>query len=39
MNSKLELVPKVVSWESEPPILPSAAGFYPIATPGRTVAL
>jgi myo-inositol 2-dehydrogenase/D-chiro-inositol 1-dehydrogenase len=38
-NSKLELGPKVIAWDAEPPILPGPDGFYPVAMPGRTVAL
>lgn len=38
-NSKLELLPKTFSWEAPPPVLPDANGFYPVAMPGRTVAL
>ena len=36
-NSKIELLPKTFSWEAEPPVLPDANGFYPVAMPGRTV--
>jgi hypothetical protein len=39
MNSKLELGPKVFAWDAEPPILPNADGFYPVAVPGRSVVL
>ena len=38
-NSKLELGPKVIAWDAQPPILPGPDGFYPVAMPGRTVAL
>jgi myo-inositol 2-dehydrogenase / D-chiro-inositol 1-dehydrogenase len=38
-NSKLELGPKHVAWDAEPPILPGPDGFYPVAMPGRTIAL
>jgi myo-inositol 2-dehydrogenase / D-chiro-inositol 1-dehydrogenase len=38
-NSKLELGPRVVSWDTPPPIVPGPDGFYPVAMPGRTVAL
>jgi myo-inositol 2-dehydrogenase/D-chiro-inositol 1-dehydrogenase len=37
-NSKLELVPKSLTWNSTPPVLPKADGFYPVAMPGSTVA-
>jgi myo-inositol 2-dehydrogenase / D-chiro-inositol 1-dehydrogenase len=36
-NSKIELLPKVFSWDAEPPVLPDANGFYPVAMPGRTI--
>jgi predicted dehydrogenase len=39
INSKLELVPAKVTWDSQPPILPGADGFYPVAMPGQTVVL
>lgn len=38
-NSKLELVPPQVTWDTAPPIGPNADGFYPVALPGNTVAL
>ena len=38
-NSKLELVPQKFSWDMEPPVKPDAHGFYPVAMPGKTVAL
>lgn len=38
-NSQLELGPRVVTWETDPPVKPGADGFYPVAMPGRTVAL
>jgi myo-inositol 2-dehydrogenase / D-chiro-inositol 1-dehydrogenase len=38
-NSKLDLGPKQIAWDAEPPILPGPDGFYPVAMPGRTVAL
>jgi myo-inositol 2-dehydrogenase/D-chiro-inositol 1-dehydrogenase len=38
-NSTLELVPKTFSWDMEPPVKPDAEGFYPVAMPGKTVAL
>ncbi len=39
MKSTLELGPKLFAWDAEAPILPDADGFYPVAIPGRTVAL
>ena len=38
-NSKLELVPPNVTWDTPPPIGPNPDGFYPVAMPGHTVAL
>jgi hypothetical protein len=38
-NSTLELVPEQFSWDMEPPVKPDADGFYPVAMPGKTVAL
>jgi len=38
-NSKLELVPKTLAWNSTPPVVPKADGSYPVALPGTTVAL
>lgn len=40
MNSKLVLVPdNLRDWNSPAPVLPDAAGWYPVAMPGTTVAL
>ncbi|MBI3192437.1 MAG: dehydrogenase, partial [Pedosphaera parvula] len=40
MNSKLVLVPdNLRDWKSPAPVLPDAAGWYPVAMPGTTVAL
>ncbi len=39
INSKLQLMPEKVSWDMDPPVKPDADGNYPIAVPGRTVAL
>ena len=38
-NSKLQLMPSHVSWDMEPPVKPDADGNYPVAVPGKTVAL
>lgn len=38
-NSTLELVPKNISDDMTPPVLPDAKGFYPVAMPGLTIAL
>jgi predicted dehydrogenase len=37
-NSTLALVPKNISDDMTPPVLPDANGFYPVAMPGITVA-
>ena len=34
MNSSIELMPPVVGWNSAPPVLPDAEGYYPIPMPG-----
>jgi predicted dehydrogenase len=39
INSKLQLMPEKVSWNMTPPVVPDADGNYPIAVPGKTVAL
>jgi hypothetical protein len=39
IDSKLQLMPEKVTWDMEPPVKPDAAGHYPIAMPGTTVAL
>jgi len=39
INSKLQLMPEEVTWEMAPPVVPDAEGNYPVAIPGRTVAL
>ena len=36
INSGLDLHPKVYNWDSLPPVLPNADGYYPIAIPGVT---
>lgn len=38
-NSKLELAPTRYAFDADPPILPGPDGYYPVAMPGRTVAL
>jgi len=38
-NSKLQLMPETVSWDMTPPILPDQDGWYPVAVPGKTIAL
>ena len=36
LNSNISLAPQVYSWKANPPIMPNADGFYPIAVPGET---
>jgi len=38
-NSKLQIVPTACTWETSPPAVSNAEGFYPVAVPGKTVAL
>jgi myo-inositol 2-dehydrogenase / D-chiro-inositol 1-dehydrogenase len=39
-NSKLQLVPDgPLDWKSAPPVMPDQDGWYPVAVPGKTVAL
>jgi myo-inositol 2-dehydrogenase/D-chiro-inositol 1-dehydrogenase len=37
INSKIQLMPAKVTWETEPPVKPKEDGTYEIATPGVTV--
>jgi myo-inositol 2-dehydrogenase/D-chiro-inositol 1-dehydrogenase len=39
INSKLQLMPEKVTWDMAPPVVPDADGNYPVAVPGKTVAL
>jgi hypothetical protein len=40
MNSKLQLVPDgPLDLNSVPPVVPDQDGWYPVAMPGKTVAL
>jgi hypothetical protein len=36
LNSSVQLMPAVVSWEDTPPVVPDKNGFYPVAIPGKT---
>ena len=36
INSGIDIHPKTYDWNAEPPILPNADGYYPIAIPGVT---
>jgi len=37
LNSGLSIQPAKYAFDAEPPVLPDADGFYPIAVPGKTV--
>lgn len=36
INSGISIMPEKFAWDANPPTLPDANGFYPIATPGVT---
>jgi myo-inositol 2-dehydrogenase / D-chiro-inositol 1-dehydrogenase len=36
LNSNVQLMPAMVDWNTSPPSLPDADGYYPIAVPGKT---
>ena len=36
INSKIDLFPKVLAWDAEPPVLPDENGMYHPAVPGKT---
>jgi hypothetical protein len=36
MKSEISLMPKELSWEAKPLVLPDENGFYPIAVPGKS---
>ena len=36
LNSGISLMPKAYAWDAQPPVLPNADGFYPVAVPGVT---
>jgi predicted dehydrogenase len=36
LNSGINIMPTKYAWDANPPTLPDANGFYPIATPGLT---
>ncbi|KAA9353219.1 Gfo/Idh/MocA family protein [Larkinella humicola] len=39
LNSNINLFPEKLAWDANPKLLPNADGFYPIAVPGKTVAV
>jgi predicted dehydrogenase len=36
LNSNLDLTPSSYTWDANPPIMPKADGYYPVAIPGVT---
>ncbi|NBT08291.1 MAG: gfo/Idh/MocA family oxidoreductase [Chitinophagia bacterium] len=36
INSGIDIHPKTYDWNAEPPVLPNADGYYPVAIPGVT---
>jgi predicted dehydrogenase len=36
LNSGINIMPSKFAWDANPPVLPDANGFYPIAMPGQT---
>ena len=36
LNADLQLMPEAVTWDTTPPTLPNAEGYYPIPQPGKT---
>lgn len=36
LNSTVQLMPAVVNWDDNPPVMPDENGFYPVAMPGKT---
>ena len=36
INSKVQHMPPIITWETEAPVKPDADGWYPISVPGRT---
>jgi myo-inositol 2-dehydrogenase / D-chiro-inositol 1-dehydrogenase len=39
LNSNIDLFPTKLAWDAMPKVLPNADGFYPVAIPGKTVAV
>jgi len=38
-NSQLDLSPQSYAFDAQPPVLPNAEGYYPVAVPGKTASL
>ncbi|MEM9846584.1 MAG: Gfo/Idh/MocA family oxidoreductase, partial [Bacteroidota bacterium] len=36
LNSTMSLMPKTLAFDAQPPVLPNANGYYPVAIPGET---
>ncbi|WP_345268241.1 Gfo/Idh/MocA family oxidoreductase [Nibrella viscosa] len=39
LNSQIDLFPDRLAWDAMPKVLPNADGYYPIAVPGKTIAV
>lgn len=37
INSKIDLMPKKFAWDANPPVMPDANGYYPVAVPGESI--
>jgi myo-inositol 2-dehydrogenase / D-chiro-inositol 1-dehydrogenase len=37
LASQIQLMPATNSWSDNPPVMPDAEGFYPIAVPGKSI--
>lgn len=39
LNSTLDLMPKTFAWDAQPQVVPGPDGLYPVAMPGKTIAI
>lgn len=39
LNSNINLFPEKLAWDALPKLLPESDGFYPVAVPGKTIAV
>ncbi|MFC5412995.1 Gfo/Idh/MocA family oxidoreductase [Larkinella bovis] len=39
LNSNIDLFPEKLAWDAKPKLLPLENGFYPVAVPGKTIAV
>jgi predicted dehydrogenase len=39
LNSTIDLMPEVLAWDANPPVMPNEDGFYPVPVPGETEVL